>query len=360
MSVRTINVIRKTVAELAALAAGELDAQADGSHVIEGAAGLGEAGPKEASFLKNMKYAASAASSQAGCVFLPLSGKETVTLTKNRIYVEDPQWAFAQVLILIEALRPKVLPVVDAKASVHFQARLGPGVSVGAFTVLEKGVLIGENTVIGANCFLGANVKIGRNCLIHPGVVVREDCVVGDRCVLQPGAVVGSDGYGFATDPKTGKHRKIPQLGNVVVNDDVEIGANTAIDRATTGSTVIGAGTKIDNLVQIGHNVRMGRDCLVVSQAGVAGSCVIGDRVILAGQAGLAGHLHIGDGAVVMAQTGVMSDVEKGKMVFGSPAKPHREAFKLQALYGRLPEVFEAVKQVKEKLGMRKDVPEAR
>lgn len=342
--------MRKTVGELASLVLGELDAQADAAQIMTGAAGLSEAGPQDVSFLGNMKYAAGAASSAAGCLFLPVSGRQTATLTKNRIYVEDPQWAFAQVLLFIESLRPRSTALVDAKACVHFQARLGPGVGIGPFTVVEKGVLIGEETRLGANCFIGENVKIGRRCLIHPGVVIREGCLIGDRVILQPGAVIGGDGYGFSTDRKTGKHRKIPQLGNVVIQDDVEIGANTTIDRATTGSTVIGAGTKIDNLVQIAHNVKLGKDCLVVSQAGVAGSCVLGDRVILAGQAGVAGHLRIGDGAVVTAQTGVMSDVEDGKVVFGSPAKPHREAFKLQSLYGRLPELFEAVKHLQEKL----------
>lgn len=349
MSTTSILTIAKTVSELAVLTGGEF--AGDGLHVIEGAAGLLEAGPKEISFLGNMKYAEAAAQSKAGCIFLPSSGKELATAAKNRIFVEDPQWAFAQVLLLMEALRPKVPPMLDTKAQIHFQARLGPGVSVGPFTVIDKNAGIGEGTNIAGLCSIGENVRIGRFCVIHPRVVIREGCVIGDRVVIQPGAVIGGDGFGFSTDRKTGKHRKIPQLGNVVIKDDVEVGANTTIDRATTGSTLVEAGTKIDNLVQLGHNVRVGRDCLLVSQTGVAGSCVLGDRVILAGQAGLAGHLHIGDGAVIMAQTGVMSDVEKGKMMFGYPAKPHREAFKLQVLYGKLPELFETVKTLKEKLG---------
>jgi UDP-3-O-[3-hydroxymyristoyl] glucosamine N-acyltransferase len=167
--------------------------------------------------------------------------------------------------------------------------------------------------------------------------------------------VIGADGFGFTTDKKTGRHTKIPQIGNVVIGDGVEIGANTTIDRATLGSTVIESGAQIDNLVQIAHNVKIGRDSVVVSQVGVAGSTSVGRNVILAGQAGVAGHLTIGDGAVVSAQTGVMSDVPAKAILFGSPGRPHREAFKLQALYGRLPELNDRLKELEKKLGATKE-----
>lgn len=342
--------IHKTVGELAALVSGK--ALGDSSHMIEGVAGLLEAGPSDVSFLGNPKYAAAAATSNAGCLFLPPTAAQAPGRCGNRILVEDPQYAFSLVLGLIESQRPKSPALIDAKASIHYAAKLGPGVSVGAFTVIESNVGVGEGTAIGPQCYIGENVRIGRHCKIYPQVVIREDCLVGDRAILHSGTVIGADGFGFSTDRRTGRHRKIPQLGNVVLKDDVEIGANVTIDRATTGSTEIGAGTKIDNLVQVGHNVKTGRDCLLVSQAGVAGSCLLGDRVILAGQAGVAGHLRLGEGAIVMAQAGVMSDVENGKVIFGSPARPHRESFKLQALYGRLPELFNAVKQIKAKLGI--------
>jgi UDP-3-O-[3-hydroxymyristoyl] glucosamine N-acyltransferase len=350
MKAATSGVFEKSVSELAALTGGEL--QGDGNYVLNGAAGLGEAGEKDVSFLGNLKYTDAAAQSKAGCIFMPLDGRAVATAAKHRIYVEDPQWAFAQVLILIEQLRVKPAPAVDPKSVVHFQAKLGPNVSVAPYAVIERNAGIGEGTVIGAGSYIGENVRIGRNCVIHPRVVVRENCVIGDRVILQPGVVIGGDGYGFSTDRKTGKHRKIPQLGNVVIKDDVEIGANTTIDRATTGSTLVESGTKIDNLVQIAHNVQVGRDCFIVSQTGIAGSCQIGNRVILAGQAGLAGHLKIGDGAVIMAQTGVMSDVPAGQMLFGSPGRPHREAFKLQVLYGKLPELFDLAKKIQSKFGL--------
>ena len=336
--------IRKTVAELAALTGGR--AEGDAAYAVESAGGLDDAGPGDVSFLGNLKYTQAASASGAGVIFLPENGGSAIaTKTKNRIYVEDPQYAFSLVLELIDAARPKASPVIDAKADVHGQAKLGPNVAVGAFCVVERGAVVGEGTQLGPQCFVGANTRIGRSCKIHPQVVIRENCVIGDRAVIHSGTVIGADGFGFSTDRKTGKHRKIPQIGNVVIGDDVEIGANVAIDRATVGSTVIQAGTKIDNLVQIAHNVQVGKDCLLVSQVGIAGSCVIGERVILAGQAGLAGHLRIGDGSVIMAQTGVMSDVENGMVLFGTPARPHREAFKLQALYGRLPELFKALRK---------------
>jgi UDP-3-O-[3-hydroxymyristoyl] glucosamine N-acyltransferase len=182
---------------------------------------------------------------------------------------------------------------------------------------------------------------------------VREDCVIADRCILHAGVVIGADGYGFHTDRKTGRHRKIQQLGNVVLQDDVEIGANSTLDRGKLpgDSTTIGAGTKIDNLVQIGHNCRIGRGCLIVAQVGIAGSTTVGDFVVLGGQVGIAGHLRIGDRVQIGAQSGIMTDAAPGQVLFGYPARPHREAFKLQALYAKLPELHAAVRELRRKLG---------
>jgi UDP-3-O-[3-hydroxymyristoyl] glucosamine N-acyltransferase len=348
--------VRKTVGELAALVGGR--AVGDESFMIEGAAGLTEAGPRDISFLGNPKYAEAAMTSKAGCLFLPPQAEKAPGACQNRILVEDPQWAFAQVLKLVESQRPKAMPKIDEKASVHYGAKVAASASVGAFSVVEKGAQIGEGTVIMPQVYVGEGVRIGKDCKIYPRVVIREDCVIGDRVIIQPGAVIGGDGYGFSPDKKTGVLRKIPQLGNVVIGDDVEIQSNTAIDRGTVGSTVIGANTKVDNLVQIGHNCQIGKSCLLVSQTGIAGSTTLGNGVITAGQAGLVGHIKIGDRAIISAQAGVMADVEPGKVLFGSPGRPHREAFKLQALYGRLPELFDAVKEIKKKLGIT-DSPEA-
>jgi UDP-3-O-[3-hydroxymyristoyl] glucosamine N-acyltransferase len=224
-------------------------------------------------------------------------------------------------------------------------------VSVGDFAVIEKGAVVGDRATVSALCFVGADARIGEDCLLHPRSVVMHECVLGKGVILHPGAVIGGDGFGFLTDKKTGRHTKIPQIGNVVLGDRVEVGSNSTIDRGAVGSTVIAEGVQIDNLVQIAHNVRVGQDSVLVSQVGVAGSTTVGRNVILAGQAGVVGHVNIGDGAIVTAQSGVMSDVPPKTTLFGSPGRPHREAFKLQALYGRLPELYEKVKDIEKRLG---------
>jgi len=341
----------KTVAEIAALVGGR--AVGDERHVVTAVAEVAAAGPADVASFHNMKYVAAAQASPAGCLLVPPAAKDAPCAAKAKVVVEDPQAAFAVLLALIEGDRRARVPAgVSPHASVHREAKLGAGVRVGDFSVVERGAEIGEGTVILPQCYVGENVKIGKDCLLHPRAVVREDCELGDRVTLHPGAVIGADGFGFTTDKKTGRHTKIPQIGNVVIGDGVEIGANATIDRATLGSTVIESGAQIDNLVMIGHNVRIGRDSVLVAQVGVAGSTNVGRNAILAGQAGIAGHLTIGDGAVVSAQTGVMSDVPPKAILFGSPGRPHREAFKLQALYGRLPELVERLKEIEKKLGI--------
>ena len=345
----------QTVAEIARLVGGQV--VGDEKHVVESVANLAAAGPKDVSFLENPKYAAAAAVSPAGCLFLPPQAKDAPCTAKARIIVEEPRGAFAILLRLIEKARTSDGVVgLSSKASIHPSAKLGEGVSIGDFCVIEKDACIGEGTTIRPQCYVGANAKIGRDCLIYPQVVVREDCVVGDRVILHPGAVIGGDGFGFTTDKKTGRHTKIPQIGNVRIGDDVEIGANTTIDRAALGSTVVEAGTQVDNLVQIGHNASLGRGCVVVAQVGIAGSSKIGSGVVLGGQVGVAGHISICDRTQVGAQSGIMSSIEPdepgkpGPILFGSPARPHREAFKLQALFGRLPELFDRVKEIEKRL----------
>ncbi|MDD5628837.1 MAG: UDP-3-O-(3-hydroxymyristoyl)glucosamine N-acyltransferase [Elusimicrobia bacterium] len=344
----------QTAAEIAELVGGELQGKAD--LAISGIKGLREAGPEDLSYLDlaHAKYLAAAAATKAGCVLLPAANRAVACPARARIYVPDTQLALAALLDLLAARRRKAPPGVDPRAQVHPTARLGTGVSVGPFTVIERGAGIGAGTVIDAQCYVGENARVGASCRLYPQVVVREDCVVGDRVILHAGAVVGADGYGFHTDRKTGRHRKIPQLGNVALGDDVELGANTTVDRGKlpSDSTTIGAGTKIDNLVQIGHNCRIGRGCLIVAQVGIAGSTTVGDYVVLGGQVGIAGHLRIGDGVQIGAQSGIMTDVEPRQIVFGYPARPHREAFKLQALYARLPEMHAAIREIRRKLGL--------
>jgi len=297
---------------------------------IENAAGLLEATESDLSFFHNPKYADLLNKTRAPIILIPDNTNE-VSLPEGKTWIRtlNPQWAFAQILALLDQARQHHPKGIDSKAHVESTATLGRG------------------TIVYPGCYIGHNVRIGENCLIYPNVVIREDCQIGNRVIIQPGAVVGSDGYGFAT--QKGKHHKIPQIGRVVVEDDVEIGANVTIDRATTGETRIGAGTKIDNLVHIAHNVQIGRDCLIVAQVGISGSTKVGNSVTLAGQVGVVGHLTIGDGAIVTAQSGIMNDVAPGEVLFGSPARPHRLALKLQALYGKLPEFFETLKDLKKK-----------
>lgn len=337
-----------TVSQIAGLVAGE--ALGDVHHQITGVADLAEAGPSDAVFLENRKYTDLAATTPAGLLFTTPDLRDAAVAAKGKVVVAEPRAAFAFLVRMIdEASKIKILPTHSAKASIHGKAVLGPNVSIGDFCFIDRGAAIGENTVVMPQVYIGPNAKIGRNCLIYPRVVVRDDCVIGDGVIIHPGAVIGSDGFGFLTDKKTGKHTKIPQIGNVVIEAGCEIGANVTIDRGAVGSTVVKAGTHIDNLVQLGHNVKVGRDCVIVSQTGVAGSTVVGNNVILAGQAGVAGHLTIGDGSIITAQTGVMSDVPPKSVLFGSPGRPHREAFKLQALFGRLPELFDKVKNLEKK-----------
>jgi len=341
--------MRLTLREIAEMTGARLEGDPDAP--IEGAAGLVEAGEMDISFLENKKYAPRVSASKAGAVFLPpWAEKKVPGGPKNRLYSDNARWAYAQVLQKIyDEMWRRGPALVSEKAEIHDEANLAQGVSVDPFAFVDRKARIGERTRLGSGCHIGRHAKIGKDCILHPRVVVADYCEVGDRCILHSGTVLGSDGYGYWTDPKTGEHRKIQQVGNVVLEDDVETGANVTIDRATTGETRVGKGTKIDNLVQLGHNVQIGPNGLIVAQVGVAGSTTLGRQVTLAGQAGLAGHLNIGDGSIVMAQSGIMSDLPPKSIVFGSPARHHREAMKLQALIARLPELFDLAKQIKSK-----------
>jgi UDP-3-O-[3-hydroxymyristoyl] glucosamine N-acyltransferase len=345
--------LQQTAAQIAGLVGGEL--QGEGGLMLSGIKCLPEAGPQDLSYLDlaHAKYLAAAAVTKAGCVLLPAANRRAACPARARIYVPDTQYALTLVLDLLASRKPAPRAGIAPSAQVHPEARLGAGVSVGPFTVVERGASIGDGASIGAQCYIGENARIGSACRLYPQVTVREDCVIADRCILHPGAVIGADGYGFHTDRKTGRHRKIPQLGNVVIQEEVEIGANTTVDRGKLPGdpTTIGAGTKIDNLVQIGHNCRIGRGCLIVAQVGIAGSTTVGDFAVLGGQVGIAGHLRIGDRVRIGAQSGIMADAAPGQVLFGTPARPHREAFKLQALYAKLPELHAAVRNLRRKFG---------
>ena len=314
---------------------------------IVAVAGLGEADAGDISFLSNPKYASQVVGTKASAVIVPEEWDRPASCALLRVANSDQ--AFAQVAELFYEAPPGPALGVHPSAVVDESVQLGKEVSIGANCTIEAGVVIGENTVVSPNCHIGYKVKIGADCFFHPLASVREYTEIGNRVILHNGAVIGSDGFGYAVQDD-GSRTKIPQIGKVVIEDDVEIGANSAIDRARFGKTRIGKGSKIDNLVQIGHNVVIGEHSVLCGQAGISGSTTIGSRVILAGQAGLAGHLEVGDGAIVGAQAGVMKDIPPKEFVMGSPSMPHLQAKKMIANTIALPKLKEKVRQIEKRL----------
>jgi UDP-3-O-[3-hydroxymyristoyl] glucosamine N-acyltransferase len=315
---------------------------------LTGMAALDAATAQDVSFLGNEKYHAQFLSTAAAAVIVPRGVTDGPAGTAL-IAVENPSLAFAVVVRHFAAATRSFGPGIHPRAFVDPSASLDPAhVRVQAGAVILAGAHIGNGSDIGANCVIGEDVKIGENCRIMANVSIRERCVLGDRVILQPGAVIGSDGYGY--EFSEGRHLKIDQVGTVEISNDVEIGANTTIDRARFGKTLIGEGTKIDNLVQIGHNVVIGRHCLIISQTGISGSSHLGDYVTCAGQVGIAGHVKIGSKAVLSARTGVTADLAGDMVYSGKPAQPMREEMKSQAHLRRLPKLIARVKALEDAL----------
>ncbi|WP_372807878.1 UDP-3-O-(3-hydroxymyristoyl)glucosamine N-acyltransferase [Pontiella sp.] len=317
--------------------------EGDGDLEIRSVAGLKEAGSGDLSFLANPKYAAQVATTKASAVIVPLDWDREVACALVRCGNSDH--AFAQAAELFYEPVPVPPAGVHPSAVVDESAQLGEGVSIGPNCTVEAGVVIGANTVLQANCVVAYKSVIGADCMLYPLVSVREFCRIGDRVIVHNGTVIGSDGFGYAVQVD-GSRTKIPQIGIVVIEDDVEIGANVAIDRARFGKTRIGKGTKIDNLVQVAHNVVIGEHAVMCGQSGISGSTTVGARVIMAGQSGLAGHLEVGDGAIVGAQAGVMKDIPAKDFVIGSPAMSHMQTKKMIANMVTLPKLKEKVRQL--------------
>jgi UDP-3-O-[3-hydroxymyristoyl] glucosamine N-acyltransferase len=315
----------------------------DACHVsIRGVASLEEAGSGDITFLANPRYARALETTRAGAVIVPAGC--TVPPGVAALRVEDPYFAFLRVLELFNTRSPgDIADGIHPLACIHRDASLGEDVSVGPYAVIGPGVVLGDRTVVGPGTVILRGSSVGKDCLFYPNVTVMDGCVIGDRVILHAGTVVGSDGFGFA--PHGGIFRKIPQIGTVEIGDDVEIGANTCIDRAAFGVTRIERGTKIDNLVQIAHNVRIGSDTVIAAQAGISGTTIIGSGVRLGGQAGLSGHLTVGDGSSVGAQAGVTKSVPPGITVSGYPAKPHMEAMRLEGSIRGLPDLMKKIKE---------------
>lgn len=335
--------VEKSLKEIAAFVGGEVIG--DENTAIRGASGLAEAVRGEISFLEGAKYLPLLRRSQASAVIV---GKDIPYREKPLLLTENPSMAFLKVLGLWHRTVSPRPEGIHPTAVVSERARLGVGVSLGPHAVIEEECEIGDGTAVMANTFVGAGTVIGRDVLIYPNVTIRERTRIDDRVIIHPGAVIGSDGYGYET--VEGVHIKIPQLGNVWIQEDVEIGANTTIDRARFGTTTVKKGTKVDNLVQIAHNVIIGEHCLIVSQVGLSGSVEIGDRVVLAGQVGVVEHIKIDSHSVVGAQSGVVRSLPKNSVVIGSPPRPLREEKKRVIYLSRLPQLFQDVRELKKRI----------
>jgi UDP-3-O-[3-hydroxymyristoyl] glucosamine N-acyltransferase len=336
--------VNLTARDIAQLTGGELTGNAD--QKLTGVAGIREAQPGDLSFIASPKYFSALKTTKADAVIVARDAK--IEFDRAIIRVDNPIAAFTQVVMRVMPPPVKFTHGVHPAAVVATTAKLGKEVSVQPHAVIEDGAVIGDRTVIGANTYVGHGTTIGADCRLYANVTLREHTILGDRVVLHSGVVLGADGFGY--EPVNGKHQKIPQVGIVEIGDDVEIGANTTVDRARFGKTRVGRGTKIDNLVQIGHNCVIGEDCILCGQVGLAGSVVLGNHVTLAGQVGLAGHLTIGDNTIVMAQSGLNKDAPPNSLLFGSPAYPHTEAKRIIAAIKHLPDTVAKLREVEKLL----------
>ncbi|MBY0232576.1 MAG: UDP-3-O-(3-hydroxymyristoyl)glucosamine N-acyltransferase [Gemmataceae bacterium] len=335
-----------TLQQLADLVGGRV--VGDGSLAVRDARSLHEAGPGHLSFLEGDKRLRAALASAAGAIVIGEAAAKQLP-GRNLLVAPDPLSAFIRIVQELRPARPAPAPGASPQASVHPSARLGEGCAVLPFAFIGEGAVLGARCVVHPGAVVEADCRLGDDCVLHPNCVLKQGTVLGARVVVHAGAVLGADGFGYRF--RAGKHEKVPQLGNVEVGDDVEIGANAAIDRAMVGSTRIGAGTKIDNLVQVAHNCVIGRHNLLCSQVGIAGSSTTGDHVVMAGQVGIADHVDIGAGAVVGAQSGVAGDVPAGQKYLGYPAMPEKEARRVMVGLAKLPELLKDVRRLKAQLG---------
>jgi UDP-3-O-[3-hydroxymyristoyl] glucosamine N-acyltransferase len=327
--------------EIASLVNGEI--LGDESIEITGASGFYDAKDGDITFIASNKFIREISKCKASSLIV----KDFLDNIKiPQIKVQNPYIAFIKLLnhFYVKPREPKGL---SKDSYIPEETKIGNDVSIYPFVYISENVTIGDNTIIYPFTFIGENTIIGKNCLIYPNVVIREDIKIGDRVIIHSGTVIGSDGFGYIFDNE--KHQKIPQVGGVIIEDDVEIGANVTIDRATTGNTIISKGTKIDNLVQIAHNVKIGKNTIIVAQVGIAGSSEIGDNVTLAGQVGISDHSKIESETIIGAQSGTMGYVKKG-IYTGTPAIPHKDWLKSQAIFTKLPEIYKKIKEFERKI----------
>jgi len=334
--------MKKTLKELAELVNGEV--AGDSSALIKGVLPLESASDGDISFVTSPKYAEQIKTSSASAVIV---SPEIKAEGKNLLITKNPQLAYAKILTLFNET-PYTSKGTDKRAFIGRRPKISDTATVCPFAYIGDEVEIGDRTIVHPGAYIGNGCRIGSDVTIYPNVTVMERCIVGNRVIIHPGAVVGSDGFGFARDGK--RHYKIPQTGIVQIDDDVEIGANSAVDRAAFGKTHVMRGTKIDNLVQVAHNVVIGEDSIIVAQVGIAGSSKLGSNVILAGQAGLADHITVGNNVMVAAQSGVASDIPDNQVMSGAPAMPHKEWLKASLTFPKLPEMRKMIKELEKKV----------
>jgi UDP-3-O-[3-hydroxymyristoyl] glucosamine N-acyltransferase len=336
--------MKKTLKEIASLIGGEVIG--DENIQISNVNGIREAKAGDIAFLANPLYRPLLNTTRASCV---ITSKEINSAPTAIIRTDNPSLAFSKIIPIFQDRKEiELTKGVDKAAIIKKGVALGKDTAISAYVVIEEGAIIGDNTSIYPFVYVGKNSKIGRNTKIYPNVTVRENSIIGDNVIIHSGTVVGSDGFGYVK--VNGSHQKIPQTGIVVIEDDVEIGSNVSIDRARFGETVIGKGTKIDNLVQIAHNVKIGPNSIIVAQVGISGSSRLGKDVTVAGQVGIVGHVEIGDNVIIAAQSGVSKSVPPNSIVMGSPVKPIQEEKKILACIRNLPELFRTVRELKNKL----------
>ncbi len=338
-----------TLQELAKKVSGELEGK--GETEITGAAQINSAKSGDITFLANPKYKPYLSETNASAVIIKKEMEVDASIPVIR--VDDPYYCFLQIFLLFHPKKQTLAPGIHQNAVIHPEVTIGEEVSIGANVVIGKDCVIGDRTQIHPGCVIMDNTHIGSECLFYPLVSVREDVRIGNQVIIHNGAVIGSDGFGFA--PHEGVYHKIPQTGTVIIEDDVEIGANCTIDRATMGETIIRKGVKLDNLIHIAHNVEVGEATVMAAQAGISGSTKIGHHVMVGGQVGTVGHIEIGDFVQIGAQSGVSKNIPEKEIVFGYPARPIMQTKRIEAVINQLPTLSKRIKQLEKELEKLKD-----
>lgn len=336
-----------TAEQIAGFLNGTIEGEANVS--VNNVSKIEEGKPGTLAFLANPKYLKYIYDTQASIVLVNKDLKLEKEVGATLIRVKDAYDAFANLLNLYEQSKPKKTGI-SANSSIDPTTKTGKDIYIGDFVSIGEHAVICDNVQLHAQVYIGDNVSIGKNCILHPGVKVLKECIIGDNCIIHSGTVIGSDGFGFALEQGTESRRKVPQLGNVIIGNDVEIGSNVSVDRATMGSTKIGNGVKMDNLIQIAHNVEIGDNTIVIAQVGIAGSTKIGKNVILAGQVAVNGHITIGDGVMIGAQAGVAHSLKENEKVLGSPAFDIRGFSRASAVFKKLPEIYRQINQMEREL----------